>query len=56
MVVGVGIPIGVGTLKRSSKKVTMSRSAARRTGGRREGRVLKPTIYRPTGQGQDPKS
>ncbi len=54
MVVAEGIRIGVGRLKRSSMQVTMSRSVARRTGDRHEGRVLKPTVYRPTGQ--HPKS
>ena len=49
MVVAAGIRMGVGRLKRSSKTVTMSRSVARTAGGRGEGRVLKPTVYRPTG-------
>ena len=50
MVVAAGIQIGVRRLKRSSKTVTMSRSVARRTGDGHDGRVLKPTVYRPTGQ------
>ncbi len=49
MMVAEGIRVRIGQLKRSSKMLTMSRSATKRTNLRLTGGVLKPTVYWPSG-------
>ncbi len=51
MMVAEGIRIGIGQLKRCSMMLTMSMSAAKggETNLRLTGRVLKPTVYLPSG-------
>ncbi len=49
MMVAEGIRIKIGQLKRCSRMLTMSRSAAKGTNLRLTGRVLKPTVYLPSG-------
>ena len=49
MMVAEGIRIRIGRLKRRSTMLTMSRNAAKGTNLRLTGRVLKPTVYLPSG-------
>ncbi len=51
MMVAEGIRIRIGQLKRCSRMLTMSRLAAKERGTtlRLTGRVLKPTVYLPSG-------
>ena len=49
MMVAEGIRIRIGQLKRCSRMLTTSRTAAKGTNLRLTGRVLKPTVYLPSG-------